>query len=523
MRDLSDSEANLIIVNARIWTPGWSKPKNAAIAIGGGIILRVGSNAQCESRAGRETKIFDVGRRLVIPGFVDSHAHLLHTGPRMDWLQLQKIGSKNQLLGIVAKEARLTRRGGWVLGRGWDESRWLEPSYPTRNELDRVAGRRPVLLRRVDGHMSVVSTAALDSLKVPHNTPGLDKDRRGKPTGILRKKSNELAGKRLKPSVTELMAAFPKMQRLAHRLGITSVHDVVDECGLAAYLALSRGENLRLRVCMMPLSSLFPGFIKGKTIPGPLSEWLRIGPLKVFSDGSIGARTAALHDPYSDEKGKKGTLEHTPSELKRIVKRAHRAGFQLAIHAIGDRAIDVTVDAIESALEDQPRQDHRHRIEHYELPSDTAIERSKVLEIIPVMQPNFVATWSRIGGMYEERLGTARAERNNPHRLIQRHRLHFAFGSDGMPYGPLHGLQGAVNPPHNNQRISLTRALEAYTLGGAYASFEEDLKGSVSAGMLADLAVIDGSWDGEDLMHWKVAATIVGGTIVYKSSAMKSS
>ena len=523
MRDLSESAANLIIVNASIWTPGWSKPRKAAIAIGGGRILRVGSNDQCESRAGRMTKIIDGDRRLVIPGFVDAHAHLLHTGPRMDWLQLQKIRSKNQLLGIVATEARRVRRSGWVLGRGWDESKWLEPSYPTRNELDKVAGKRPVLLRRVDGHMSVASTAALDSLKVSHNTPGLDKDRRGKPTGILRKKANELAGKRLKPSIAELMAAFPKMQRLAYRLGITSVHDVVDERDFAAYLALSRGENLCLRICMMPLFNLLPGLIEGKTTPGSLNEWLKIGPLKIFSDGSIGARTAALHDPYSDEKGKKGALEHAPSELKRIVKRAHRAGFQLAVHAIGDRAIDVTIDAIESALEGQPRQDHRHRIEHYELPSDTAIERSKMLEIIPVMQPNFVVTWSRIGGLYEERLGTVRAERNNPHRLIQRNRLRIAFGSDGMPYGPIHGLQGAVNPPYINQRIPLTKALEAYTLGGAYASFEENLKGSLSPGMLADLAVIDGSWDSEDLLHWKVAATIVGGTMVYKTSAMKSS
>jgi hypothetical protein len=251
-------------------------------------------------------------------------------------------------------------------------------------------------------------------------------------------------------------------------------------------------------------------------------EWLRLGALKAYSDGSLGARTAALHEPYADALTERGQLMYSGGKLEKVVGRAVRSGFQLAIHAIGDRAIDAVIDAYEAALGEESENNRRHRIEHFELPSEEALERCRRLGIVPVMQPNFVVNWSQPGGLYDARLGPERTRRNNPHRLILKKGLRLAFGSDGMPYGPLFGLHGAVTPPHPNQRISLQEALEAYTLAGAFASFDEREKGSLAEGNLADLAVVDGTWDGggRNLSHWIIAATVVGGRIVYRSPAI---
>jgi len=271
----------------------------------------------------------------------------------------------------------------------------------------------------------------------------------------------------------------------------------------------------------MPMMKMFPQMEAISAPPRYGDEWLRFGAIKDFSDGSLGARTAALHRPYSDGGKERGALEHPGRALKKAVSRAHKIGFQMGIHAIGDRAIDAVIDAYENALREHPREDHRHRIEHFELPTDDALERCSTLGIVPVMQPNFVVEWSQPGGLYEIRLGPDRMIRNNPHRLITRQGLSLAFGSDGMPYGPIYGLQGAVTPPFSNQRISLHKALEAYTLGGAFASCEEDIKGRLAPGYLADLVIIDGAWDGGELRRWKVTATMVGGRFVYTIPAKK--
>jgi len=517
--------ANLVFVNALLWGPRDEKPKRGAIAIGGGRILRVGGNAKCEAEAAKLARVIDVHGHLILPGFVDAHAHLLHTGPRMEWLQLQGISSLAGIQAVVARRARDSKAGGWVLGRGWDESAWPERRYPTRYDLDEAADDRPVLLRRVDGHMSVVNTTALGILKIPKGTVGLDIDAAGQPTGILKEAAAELAGERTKPTVTQLVKSFPRMLHLAHSLGITSIHDVVNERGLQAYERLSRRGGLGLRVSVMPEIDLLPLMKARKGKPMVEGEWLKIGAVKAYSDGSLGARTAALHEPYADAPNERGQLMYGGGNLEKAVRKAVRAGFQLAIHAIGDRAIDAVIDAYEPVNREGPENKRRHRIEHFELPSEEALDRCRELGIIPVMQPNFVVNWSQPDGLYDARLGPARALRNNPHRLIMKKGLALAFGSDGMPYGPLFGLQGAATPPHPDQRITLKEALEAYTLGGAFASFEEKEKGSIAEGKLADLAVIDGLWDdkGLGLAHWRIAATVAGGRIVYTSPAIAHS
>jgi predicted amidohydrolase YtcJ len=520
---MSDSvDADLIFVNALLWSPGFEKPRPGAVAIGGERIVRVGSDARCEADAANNARVINVHGHLILPGFVDAHAHLLHTGPRMEWVQLQGISSLAGVQAVVARKARETKGRVWILGRGWDESIWPERRYPTRHDLDEVAGDKPILLRRVDGHMSVVNTAALTILRIPKSTPGLEVDATGQPTGILKEAAAELAGERTTPTTAQLVKSFPRMLHLAHSLGIASIHDIVNERGLQAYERLARRGVLSLRVSVMPEVNLLSLMKKRKGKSGFEGGWLRLGALKAYSDGSLGARTAALHEPYADAPNERGQLMYGGGKLEKVVGKVVRSGFQLAIHAIGDRAIDAALDAYETASGREFDDNHRHRIEHFELPSGEALDRCRELGIIPVMEPNFVVNWSQLGGLYDARLGQERARRNNPHRLILKKGLRLAFGSDGMPYGPLLGLHGAVTPPHPDQRISLQEALEAYTLGGAFTSFEENEKGRLAEGMLADLAVVDGTWDGggRSLSHWTIAATVVGGKIVYKRPAI---
>jgi len=518
----SPVDADLVFVNGFLWSPGLEKPRRGAIAIGGGRILRVGSNAKCEAEAARNARVINVHGHLIMPGFIDAHAHLLHTGPRMEWLQLQGISSMAGIQAVVAREAHDAKHGGWILGRGWDESTWPERRYPTRHDLDRVAGDRPVLLRRVDGHMSVVNTAALGILRIPASTPGLEVDTAGKPTGVLKEAAAELAGEKTKPTIAQLVNSYPRMLHLAHSLGITSIHDIVNERGLRAYERLARRGILGLRVSVMPEIDLLSLMKKRKGKSGFDGEWLRLGAIKAYSDGSLGARTAALHEPYADAPDERGQLMYAGGKLEKAVSRAIRSGFQLAIHAIGDRAIDAVLDAYERAMPKKSDIGRRLRIEHFELPSEEAMERCKNLGIIPVMQPNFVVNWSQPGGLYDARLGPEKTRHNNPHRLILKKGLKLAFGSDGMPYGPIFGLHGAVTPPYPDQRISLREALDAYTLGGAFASFQEKEKGHLTEGRFADLAIMDGLWDGSGsgVNDWKIAATVVGGKIVYKSPAI---
>ncbi|HYS70999.1 MAG TPA: amidohydrolase family protein, partial [Thermoplasmata archaeon] len=239
--------------------------------------------------------------------------------------------------------------------------------------------------------------------------------------------------------------------------------------------------------------------------------------IKVFADGSFGARTAALFDPYDDEPRGTGRLVHSPKELAAVLARAHGAGFQLAVHAIGDRAIDVVVEAYARVLDGEPREDHRHRIEHVELPSPEALDRMKELGLVASMQPNFVARWSGAGGLYERRLGRDRLERNNPFREVLARRIPLVFGSDGMPYGPLYGTIGAVGAPFGAQRIPALEALRCYTASGAFASFEEGTKGALAAGRLADFVVLSGDpRRGQALRGLAVEATVVAGRRVYR-------
>jgi hypothetical protein len=267
----------------------------------------------------------------------------------------------------------------------------------------------------------------------------------------------------------------------------------------------------------MPTVEYLDGIVKLGLGPGFGDERLRLGPVKIFSDGSIGAGTAALKEPYLGNLREQGILIWSREELEEMVLKAYESDVQLAIHAIGDRAVELVLDCFERANEKE-KKTLRHRIEHCEMLSPEQIRRMKEMSIIASMQPNFVGQWGLPGGMYEVRLGKERTAEMNPFALLKKAGVKLAFGSDCMPFGPLYGVHWAVNAPFPSQKISPEDALKAYTIGGAYASFEEGYKGTIEEGKLADLVVLDGNpFTGPSgIKDMAIQLTIFDGKVVYE-------
>jgi predicted amidohydrolase YtcJ len=255
-------------------------------------------------------------------------------------------------------------------------------------------------------------------------------------------------------------------------------------------------------------------------------DYLKVGPAKIYIDGSMGARTAVFYVPYADDPDTSGLFTISPEELMIRVSKAHKAGLQVAIHSIGDRAIDESLDAIEAAIEECPRDDHRHRIEHCEVLTGDRILRIRSLGVVPSMQPNFAGEWGGPGGMYEQRLGPERLRLSNPYRRLLDEGVKVAFGSDcgfcpPWPFNPLYGLWAAVCNPIEESRIALEEAVRCYTLDGAYASFEESIKGSIEPGKLADMAILSediASISPEKIRDVMVDLTLVGGRVQWRST-----
>ncbi len=503
------------IVRGRILTMDPAHPTAKALAVGGGRVLAVGTEAQAERWRGRKTKVQTLeGGETVVPGFVDAHAHLAHDAWRRTWVDLGDCASLEVALERIRERIATARHGDWIAGRGWDESTWPVKRYLTRHDLDRVSVSHPILVNRVDGHMCSVNSAVLRRVELGGEA-GLERGPDGAPTGVLKEAAAERARDAIPPPSDAVWAELlGDAIASSHALGITSVHDIVDAVHVRVYQELRRQNRLTIRAYLMPYVQLLDGYLAAGLRTGFGDEWLRLGALKVFSDGSLGARTAALFDPYDDEPRTTGELIRSPKELTSLLAKAHGAGFQLAVHGIGDRAVEVAIEAFARVLDREPREDHRHRIEHAELLPEDGLDRVRELGLVLSMQPNFVARWSHPGGMYERRLGRSRLAGNNPYRTVLDRGVPLAFGSDGMPYGPLSGIRGAIEAPFPTQRLRPLEALRAYSSGGAFASFSEGEVGVLRSGALADFVLLS-----EDPRRgWaraSVRATFVGGRGVF--------
>src|SRR3989449_81614 len=513
-------DADLVLVDGKLFTAVPDRPWARALAVRDDRLIAVGTNTQVERYVGRATKRVDLHGRVVVPGFIDAHAHLADSAGERGRIRLAGTRTIEDAVARLRKAATSTPRGGWILGIDWDEAKWPERRFLTREDLDRVSTDHFVVARRIDCHIGSLNSKALELAADLVGARGFDVDGSGRPTGILKEDAFGAFHRRFETGETGIEAGLASVAKMAHRLGITSIHDIVDRSGWRAYQRAHERGTLGVRVYAMLRDSLMPALIEGGLRAGFGDVWLRLGAIKVFADGSLGAYTAALDAPYAGRAAEKGMLIHSPTELRARLEAAHRAGFQTATHAIGDAAIRLVVETLEAVQDAEARRDARHRIEHYELPDDEVLRRTKAAGIVASCQPNFVGQWSGRGDVYETRLGVARAAKNNPYRKILRRHIPLCFGSDGMPYGPLFGIHWAVNGFFEDQRLSPEEAIRAATAGGAYASFSESETGTLEAGKVADFIILRGDpfETPERIAQLRIGSTWIGGERVYAGS-----
>jgi hypothetical protein len=466
------------------------------------------AHEEAKRAGGAKIEEVSLGRRVAVPGFIDAHLHLQSVADRLTRLILDDAGSLDEVLALVADYAKSYPRDRVLLGMGWDEGDWPDPRIPERADLDRVAPNHAVVLRRICEHLWVVNS---ETLRLIAARKDLTPEQRGRldavsADGLLREADITLAAPLATPSPGEMSGRLLKATRHALSLGATGVH----EFGWTRepIVELDRRGRLPIRVVI----GIRPDWLDEATPAEVLAEItgrrVSPGPVKFFLDGSIGAHTAAVSVPFVDDPGNSGQLLWDDAVIEKTLERWHKAGMQLAIHAIGDRAIAQAVDVLARILGRHPRDDHRHRIEHAELATPELADRMASLGVIASMQPNFIGRWQNPGGLYEKRFG-ARGRRLNPLGTMLRAGVRLAFGSDGMPFGPLFGIGSAMEHPDPAERLTFVEALHAYTFGSAFAGRTERDRGTLDPGKFADVAVL--SADPSNGTEARVEETFVGG------------
>ncbi|MHA1470232.1 MAG: amidohydrolase [Candidatus Asgardarchaeia archaeon] len=483
-----------------------------AIAIKYGLIVDIGNYGEIKDLIGSKTRVIDLKGKTVIPGFIDSHTHFISLGMKKMSLDLSNTKSIKEVLDLIERKVKELKPGEWIVGYGWDETKWSEKRYITSDDIDSVSQQNPVLLIRICGHMGTLNTLGLQIL-------GFDKNPNIK-FGIIKEKDLKRARDLLNPSVDQMEKAIELAFKEAKENGVTSLHDNVDEKYLKGYQTrYLKHYEFPVSIYLLIWKDFFSKILSSGFRTKFGNSILRIGAIKLMVDGSVGARTAAFFEPYKDDPSTRGIMVIPENNLYEIVETAHVNGVQLAIHAIGDRAIDISLDALKSAYKKVQKNDLRHRLEHVEFPTEEQIDTMKRLKIIASMQPNFVGNWGQPDGMYTIRLGKERWRRNNPFREFIEKGVIVAFGSDCMPFGPLYGLHFAVNHFVDESSISPIEALQAYTYNGAFASFEEEIKGSLTPGKYADLVVLSDNplKNPTKIREIKVLLTIHHGKIVFSN------
>ncbi|MGQ9691565.1 MAG: amidohydrolase [Thermoproteota archaeon] len=528
----SAQQADVILENGNVVTINPLQPQAQAVAVKDGKIVAVGTKEEVRKWIGENTRIIDLQGRTVVPGLIDTHVHMVEFGRFLSAVDLRGVASIKEVKERLKGHVQKTPPDKWILGHGWDQERFVEKRYPTRWDLDEVSPSNPVILDRVCGHICVVNSKALELAGITKETEApfggqIDKDpKTGEPTGILRENAAYLAWKLVpQPTDEELVEICSLAIRKAVEAGLTGIHWIVSSPReIRAIQKLRAQGKLLLRVYIIIPVEHLDHLVDLGLCTGFGDEMVRIGSVKIFTDGSLGARTAALKMPYNDEPTTKGIIRYTQEELNALVAKAHKAGLQLAIHAIGDEAIDMTLTALEKALTETSRDNHRHRIEHASVLNEGLMQRIKKLGVLVSAQPI-----SAISDFWVvERVGQERARLVYALKSLIRNRIRVSGSSDCPvdPINPILGIHAAVaRESFPEERLTAEEAICIYTVNGAYASFEESLKGTIQVGKLADFTVL--SHDPQaippnEVKNIKIEMTIVGGKVVYTRQALKS-
>ncbi len=505
--------ADLILTNAEIHTLAEPDRIHEALTVRDGRIVRVGKAYEIDFLEGVETTVIDCEGRVVLPGFIDAHTHLQTLGRYLLHADLSAADGPEECVDLL-READDGK--SWILGFGYDESSWGDSRYLTRGDLDRASDSRPVVAFREDMHVASVNSVALSRYREAMPDEDLKREG-GEPTGVLVEGAVDTIHEATTPDPGETRTLIRAAQDCATARGVTGVHDMVRRSHAPRiYRELDLAGELSLRVRLNYWSDHLEAAEELGLRTNHGSDMVKMGAIKTYTDGSFGGRTAKLSEPYADGEGT-GQWIVEPEKLRELVERADGAGLQLAAHATGDEAVDAALAAFDDT--DNPEA-ARHRIEHAELLTDEAVERFADSGVVASVQPNFLK-WADEGGLYDARLGQQRRRRTNRYTDLLDAGVHLAFGSDCMPLDPLLGVHHAVNVPDERQRLPVTEALRAYTLGPAYAGFDEDRLGTVEAGKLADLVVLEGSpWEQpEAIRNIDVAITLVDGEVVHDTTS----
>jgi predicted amidohydrolase YtcJ len=509
---------DLALCNANIITMNPQQPRAQALAVRDGTIVTVGSWQEVAPSA-EGVAVLDLGGKTVLPGLIDSHAHFLWTALSLAALDVSDAGDHAAMEAVVRQAVTGTPPGDLVLGMGFTEYP-LESGdlSPIVQVLDAAAPENPVYLIGVTGHVSAANSRALAFLDLPDETAGVMRDSGGHPNGLLADEANNLAYARFSAAFgadDKAVGMLPTAVQRALSVGITTLHAL--EGG-----TISEDNAVRELLRAMPALPLrLVLYYQTTDVDKVLELGLpRIGGC-ILLDGDVGPHTAALSEPYADDPTCYGTLYYTREEIEAFVLKAHAAGLQVALHAVGDAAVEQALDAYQAALVAHPREDHRHRIEHCEVIREDQIRRAQRLGVALAIQPPFNHYWPHTS--YFPTLGEERAWKADPVCTLMRPGLLVAGGSDSTvtPLGPLIGVHAAVNHSNPAERVSVQQALALYTINAARIAFQEADRGSLEAGKLGDLVVLAEDPFGVDPSRLKdilVEMTVIGGHIAHRAA-----
>lgn len=536
-RSTAAPAADLILINGRLWTGAKSQPWAEALASRAERVIAVGSNSDIRKLADAKTRVIDLQGKLALPGFIDDHTHFITGGLHLLSVELRDAGTPEEFARRIKDHAAKLPSGRWITGGDWDHERWPGGPLPVKELIDRHTQNNPVFVTRLDGHMGLANSVALRMAGVTRETkdpPGgtiVRDSRTGEPTGILKDDAQSLVY-RVIPETTEAEREEALKASLAEaaRLGVTSIQDITSWQDYEAYKRFRDSGRLTVRVYARTPMSQWKRQAETVARQGAGDDWLKLGGLKAFMDGSLGSTTALFFEPFSDAPSTSGLMvdDNIPEgKLKKNIKDADKAGLQCSIHAIGDKANNILLNYFEEAAKENGPRDRRFRIEHAQHLLARDIARFAKLGVIASMQPYHAIDDGRWA---EKRIGPVRIKTTYAFRSLLDSGATLVFGSDWFvaPLSPILGIHAAVtrqtidgkNPSGwvPEQKVTVEEAVRGYTSSCAYAEFAEKSKGTLEVGKLADVVVLTQDIfriNASEIQKTRVVYTIVGGKVVY--------
>jgi predicted amidohydrolase YtcJ len=518
-------EADYVLVDCNVLTMNPSAPRAEAVAVKDNKIAKVGTKKQVSELIGTKTNVISLQGSTVLPGLIDTHIHIADFGRFSTWIDLKSLKSIKEVQNSLAETVKTKAKGKWVLGQGWNEENFAEHRKITVSDLDGVAPDNPVVFYHESGCMCVVNSKALELAGITIETESpvggkIELSKTSEFTGVLYENAMGLVWKVIpEPDPEEVFEATAEACKKVVAAGVTSVHWIVNTLEEIRLIQRLYAENkLPLRVYL-----IYPASVLEQTEPIALQNvdenWLRVGGVKIFVDGSLAERTAALAEAYSDDSSVTGKLFYSPEKLNTLVTKLHNNS-RIVIHAMGDRAINLAITTLENTLKKSPKKNHRYRIEQAAVLTSELIQRMKKLGANVGVQPLTIlsefTSWSAL-----DRLGEKRAKLLYPLKTLNQQGIRVSGGSD-CPMenvNPFLGMQAAVTRQFfSEQQLTVQEALKMYTTNAAYVSFEEGIKGSIEEGKLADLTVVSRDPTAtvpNQLAGINVNMTIIDGNIVY--------